>query len=163
MGLTIFGQDHRTLIMLGTSRRIQLRGTPWTEAGLLLFFVFFLGQARQRYDPLTFLQIDQSHTLRVPADDPDVFNAKPYNLARVGHQHELIILGYLLRAHDAAGLVGRFHCDDALAAAGLEPILVGFRALPETILGDRQHIAAEAQYLHAHHRIPVVEPHTDDA
>src|SRR4249919_3357759 len=102
---------------------------------LLFFLVLFLGQTRQRYYPLAFLEIDQSHALRVAADDPDIFDAQTYDLARIGDQHELIILGHLLRAHDTTGLVGGLHRDDTLAAAGLETILIRLRALTEAVLG----------------------------
>ena len=61
---------------------------------------------------LAFFDIDQSHALRVAADDLDIFDAQTYDLAGVGDQHQLIILGHLLRAHDTAGLIGRFHRDD---------------------------------------------------
>src|SRR6266850_4286099 len=129
---------------------------------LLFFLVLFLGQTCQRYHPLAFLEIDQSHALRVAADDPDIFDAQTYDLARIGDQHELIILGHLLRAHDTADLIGRFHRDDALAAAGLETIFIRLRALTETVLGHREYVAAEAEYFHTDHQIAIIEPHTDD-
>ena len=59
----------------------------------------------------------------------DIFDAQTYDLARVGDQHELIIFGDLLRAHDTAGLIGGLHRDDTLAAAGLQSILIGLGAL----------------------------------
>ena len=132
------------------------------DVRLLFFFVLFLGQACQRYHSLAFFDIDQSHTLRVAADDPDIFDAQTYDLARVGDQHELIILGHLLRAHDTAGLIGRFHRDDTLAAARLQTILIGLRAFTEAVLGHRKYVAAETEYFHTDHQIAIIEPHTDD-
>src|ERR687892_591140 len=86
-----------------------------TALFLRLFFLF-LRQARERNHPFAFFQIDETHPLSISADDPDIFDAQTDDLAPIGDQHELIILSHLLRAHYTAGLVGRFHRDDALAA-----------------------------------------------
>src|SRR5678815_480438 len=115
---------------------------------LLFFLVLFLGQTCQRYYPLAFLEVDQSHALRIAADDPDIFDAQTYDLARIGHQHELILFGDLLDTNHTASLIRGLHRKNPLTAARLKTVFIDRCALTETVFGDGKEVEAKAEDLH---------------
>src|SRR5262249_20903761 len=127
-----------------------------------LVLVLLLRQACQGYDPLAFIDIDQSYALCVSADDPDIFDPKTYDLALVGDQHELIVFGDLLDTNHTASFVRGLHRKDSFAAARLKAVFIDRRALTKTILSDGKEVEAKAEDFHAHHRVALIEPHSDD-
>src|SRR5207245_5961850 len=100
-----------------------------------LALVLALGQTSHRDDSLTFLETDQAHALRVPADHADLVHPQADDLPATRDEHDLIVVGHHANARDATRLVGRLHGDDALAAASSESVLPHLGPLAVALLG----------------------------
>src|SRR5262245_36537113 len=84
---------------------------------LAVAVVVAFGEPCDGHDTFAGLEIDQAHTLRVATDDTDLVHAQPDHRPAARDQHDLIVVGDHADADDPAGLLGRLHGDDALAAA----------------------------------------------
>ena len=93
-------------------------------------------------------EVEELDALGAAAGGADGFGVDADDLAELADDHELAGLVDEVDAGDLADLGGRLHVDDALAAAGLEAVLVDVGALAVAVLGDREDEAGrEAELL----------------
>jgi hypothetical protein len=124
--------------------------------------VFSLGEAGDGRYAFALLETDQPHTLRVPADHANLVHAQPDDLSAARDEHDLVVVGHHPNADDPAGLLGRLHRDDALAAATGESVLVHLRPLSVPVLGDGEEGGARLHQVEGDDFVPLVELHAPD-
>ncbi len=93
-------------------------------------------------------EVEELDALGAAAGGADGFGVDADDLAELADDHELGGVVDEVDAGDLADLGGGLHVDDALAAAGLEAVLVDVGALAVAILGDGEDEAGgEAELL----------------
>ena len=91
----------------------------------LVLALFLLGQALHRHHLLALLEPDEAHALGVAADGGDAVDRHADELAAVGDQHQVVVVGDDAQADHLAVALGGLDGDDALAAAVLGRVVRG--------------------------------------
>src|ERR1700691_3835416 len=125
------------MIQVGSGRIRRLGLFPAVAA--VLFALAFLGQPLDRSDALALGGVEHDDALGGAAVNADAVDRAADELPAVGDQHDLVALLDRERADQPPVLLGDRHGDDAFAAAVGSAVLVGRRALAETLFGNRQH------------------------
>src|SRR6185312_13808195 len=103
-------------------------------------FVLALGERLDGDHVLALVDAHQPHALRVTAQRRDALDRDADDLAAVGDEHEVLLVGDEAATHDLAVALGGLDGDDAEAAAALD-----------RVLGDRGALAV-AVLAHGHER-----------
>src|SRR6185503_1800946 len=128
--------DQRLRLSLGPRRRDLGRH--------LALALFLLGDALHRdhllglFLALRLLQADEAHALRVAADGRDAVDGHADQLAAVGDQHQVVVVGDQAQPDHLAVALGGRGGDDALAAAVLGRVVGRRRALAVALLAHGQ-------------------------
>src|SRR5207245_9641341 len=122
-----------------------------------LVTLFPLGEARHGHEVVALLELDQPHPLRVAADGGDLRRVQADDHTFFGNEHHLLVALEELHAHHRPVAAGGLDVDYALAPPALQPVLLDVRALAVAVGGQREHGAARAHHLHAHHLVALFE------
>ena len=123
--------------------------------------LFLLGDALHGDDLLGSvalpLQADEAHALRVAADGRDAVDRHADQLAAVGDQHQVVVVGDQAQADHLAVALGGLDGDDALAAAVLGRVVGRRRALAVAVLahGEQRRRLLARDDRHADHLVVV--------
>ena len=99
-------------------------------------------QKRDTGNCAAFLKGHQPYALRIAADDRDLIHGRTHRNAVTADQEDVFAFFRHPESGKSAGLIARFHLEDALAAASLTGILILRRALAEAFFRNRQQHAA---------------------
>src|SRR5712692_8589527 len=138
--------------------------TPVTPRGPLLlpipFLLLLFGDPLDTRELGAFVEVEEPHALRRAPHLADLLDARAYEDAAGGDEHDLVLVADQHRADDLAVALGGLDRDHPLRASPVAHVFGDRRALAEAVLGRGQHrLGLAVRDQHRDHALAFGDPH----